>query len=93
MGTSTSPVLLIFPTRENILVPFDFSVPIGENHSAPLAMILGTVAQVSDVIDIGRFAPQAALGRERRPGPGFTDLIFEGGDQGCFFTADKGPGP
>jgi hypothetical protein len=47
IGTSTSPVLLTFPTREKIFVPLLFSVPMPANQPAPFSIISGTVAQVS----------------------------------------------
>src|SRR3989339_275064 len=50
MGTSTSPVLVILPTREKILVPLLDSVPMEVNQSAPLLMIMGTLAQVSTLL-------------------------------------------
>ncbi len=59
MGTSTRPVLLILPTRENILVPLLFSVPILVYQSAPLLTMRGTFAQVSTLFRV--------LGRFQRP--------------------------
>jgi len=50
MGTSTKPVLLIFPTNEKILVPLLFSVPIEANQADPLLMIKGMLAQVSTLL-------------------------------------------
>jgi len=50
MGTSTSPVLFTFPTREKILVPLLFSVPTAAKASAPLLMIRGTLAQDSTLL-------------------------------------------
>ena len=50
MGTSTRPVLVIFPTREKILVPFELSVPTEVNQSAPLSMIKGMLAHVSTLL-------------------------------------------
>ena len=50
IGTSTSPVLFILPTRENILVPLLPSVPICEYQSAPRLIIKGTFAQVSTLL-------------------------------------------
>jgi len=47
IGTSTKPVLFIFPTSENIFVPLLFSVPIFEYHFAPLEIISGMLAHVS----------------------------------------------
>src|SRR4030065_2897907 len=47
MGTSTRPVLLILPTKENIFVPLLPSVPRVRYQSAPLLIINGTLAQVS----------------------------------------------
>ena len=47
IGTSTNPVFRIFPTRENILVPLLFSVPMPRNQSAPWLIINGTFAHVS----------------------------------------------
>ena len=55
IGTSTSPVLCILPPKANTLVPFDFSVPILANHSAPFKIILGTLAQVSTLFRIVGF--------------------------------------
>src|SRR3990172_2243013 len=46
-GTSTRPVLFIFPVRANTLVPLLFSVPKEAYQSPPLVMIWGTLAQVS----------------------------------------------
>src|SRR4030065_2421494 len=47
IGTSTKPVLLILPTRENIFVPLLPSVPKVRYQSAPLFIITGTFDQVS----------------------------------------------
>ncbi|MBA7664545.1 hypothetical protein ES703_72606 [subsurface metagenome] len=46
IGTSTSPLLAIFPVRANTAVPLLFSVPIPENQSAPLSIITGIEASV-----------------------------------------------
>ena len=55
MGTSTSPVLLILPTREKIFVPLLVAVPRPANQAAPRRMIEGTLAQVSTLlITVGR---------------------------------------
>ena len=50
IGTSTRPVFFILPTSEKILVPEFRSVPTRANASAPLAMITGTLAQVSTLL-------------------------------------------
>src|SRR5690348_16335220 len=50
IGTSISPVLLIFPANAKTLVPLLFSVPMPLNHSAPLRMIVGTFAKVSTLL-------------------------------------------
>ena len=47
IGTSIRPVLFILPTRENIFVPLECSVPMSEYHCQPLFIITGTFAQVS----------------------------------------------
>src|SRR3989339_252697 len=59
-GTSTRPVLLIWPTRLKIFVPLlpfhGFSltspVPTLVNHSQPLLMILGILDQVSTLLSV-----------------------------------------
>ncbi|MBA7569589.1 hypothetical protein ES708_11330 [subsurface metagenome] len=63
IGTSTKPVLFIFPTRENIIVPLLPAVPICEYHSAPLLIISGTLAQVLTLF--------SRLGLSHRP---FSDM-------------------
>ena len=55
MGTSTRPVLWIFPPRANTFVPFEFSVPIEANHSGPFTMICGIFANVSTLFKIVGF--------------------------------------
>ena len=52
MGTSTSPVLLTLPTRLKTLVPFEPSVPMEANQSAPRSMMAGTLAQVSTLLSV-----------------------------------------
>src|SRR3990167_4827212 len=52
IGTSTSPVLQIFPVSANTLVPFEPSVPIEANQDAPFSMIGGTLAQVSTLLSV-----------------------------------------
>ncbi len=52
MGTSTKPVLFIFPTKEKILVPLLFSVPMPAYQAEPLLMISGTLAQVSTLLSV-----------------------------------------
>ena len=64
MGTSTRPVLVILPTREKIFVPLLPSVPNWVNHSAPLLIIRGTLAQVSTLLrTLGRFQSPLILER------------------------------
>ena len=70
MGTSTSPVFFTLPAREKTLVPLLFSVPMAANHSAPLSMITGTLAQVSTLLMIGGLAPKALSGADRAAGCG-----------------------
>ena len=50
IGTSTRPVLLIFPTREKIFVPLLPAVPMPANQPAPRSMMNGTFAQVSTLL-------------------------------------------
>ena len=45
------------------------------------------------VVDQGRGAPEARLGRERRPGPGRAALPLDRGQQRGFLAADVGTGP
>ena len=54
-GTSTSPVLFIFPVRAKTLVPLLFSVPKDAYHSPPLVIIWGTLAQVSTLLILEGF--------------------------------------
>ena len=46
-----------------------------------------------DVVDAGRLAPQATLGREGRPGPGFAHIPFDRGHERRFLAADEGARP
>src|SRR4051795_880197 len=50
IGTSIRPVRRILPASANTLVPLLFSVPIEANHSAPLRMIGGMLANVSTLL-------------------------------------------
>src|SRR4030042_3210780 len=59
IGTSTSPVFLILPTREKIFVPLLPSVPKVRYQSAPLLIITGTLDQVSTLFKL--------LGLSHRP--------------------------
>jgi len=59
MGTSTSPVFLILPTRLKILVPELFFVPIWANRLAPWRRMTGILAHVSTLL--------MAVGRPRMP--------------------------
>ncbi len=47
IGTSTKPLLFIFPVKAKTFVPLLFSVPIELNLSAPFKIIQGTLAKVS----------------------------------------------
>ena len=47
-----SPTLLILPASANTFVPLDFSVPIEENHSAPLVNMTGIFASVSTLLTL-----------------------------------------
>ncbi len=92
MGTSTSPEFFIFPVRAKTLVPLESSVPIFANHCPPLFMMTGIFAHVSTLlITVG--LPQTPL-TAGKGGAGFWHPPFtvDGGDKGCFFTADKGAG-
>src|SRR5512136_1246212 len=51
-GTSTRPVLAIWPTSENTTVPALHGVPSAAYHVAPRAMMTGTVAQVFTLLMI-----------------------------------------
>ena len=44
IGISTRPVLVILPPSAKTFVPFDFSVPMDANQSAPFRMICGMFA-------------------------------------------------
>src|SRR3972149_4933103 len=46
IGTSTRPVLIIFPTSEKTMVPLLRSVPIDAYHSAPRLTTTGMLAHV-----------------------------------------------
>ena len=50
IGTSIRPVLLTSPVSAKVFVPFEVSVPICENQSAPLRRITGTLAKVSTLL-------------------------------------------
>ena len=50
MGTSIRPVLAILPASAKTLVPLLFSVPMPAYHSAPLRMIDGMFAMVSNAM-------------------------------------------
>ncbi len=50
MGTSARPVRLMFPVRANTLEPLLLSVPIPENHPAPLRIIPEMLAYVSTLL-------------------------------------------
>ncbi|KIR01157.1 hypothetical protein P261_02890 [Lachnospiraceae bacterium TWA4] len=50
IGISTKPTLLIFPPSANTLVPFERSVPIPANQSAPFKIICGIFAHVSTLL-------------------------------------------
>ena len=52
IGTSTKPTLLILPAKANTFVPFDFSVPIEANASAPSKIITGILAHVSTLLTL-----------------------------------------
>src|ERR1051325_7686081 len=55
IGTSMSPVLVIFPASANTFVPLLFSVPMPANHAAVLRIIVGTLANVSTLlINVGQ---------------------------------------
>ena len=52
MTTSTNPEFLILPVRAKTFVPLVSSVPIPENHSPPLLIITGILANVSTLFII-----------------------------------------
>ncbi|MBA7588236.1 hypothetical protein ES708_30288 [subsurface metagenome] len=49
-GTSTSPVLFTFPTKQKVFVPLLFSVPTLANQSAPFKIIRGMLERVSTLL-------------------------------------------
>ncbi|MBA7663213.1 hypothetical protein ES703_71252 [subsurface metagenome] len=63
-GTSTSPVLFIFPTRLKVFVPLLFSVPTPANQSAPLKIIWGISDHVSTLLMV--------VGLPKSPPPTFA---------------------
>src|SRR4030042_2060666 len=64
MGTSTRPVLLIFPAKAKILVPLLFSVPSPAYQSAPRWMIGGILAKVSTLLILVGFPQSPGGARE-----------------------------
>ena len=68
-------------------------VPRRRNSAAPWSQDQRHRGQGFDVVDHGGLAPQAALGRKGRLGPGHAAFAFDGGHQGRFLAADEGPGP
>ncbi len=52
----------------------------------------GDIGKGFDVVDIGGFTPQTALSREWRTFARHAAFAFNGGDEGCFFTANKSTG-
>jgi len=60
-GTSTSPVFLIFPTREKILVPVLPGIPILAYSLPPRLMINGYVGEGLNVIDASGTAVDTPL--------------------------------
>ena len=60
--------------------------------SRPLGDDRGDVEPGFDVVDVGRTAPQALFGRERRARPRPAGASFERTDQRRFFAADEGAG-
>ena len=99
MGTSTSPVLLTLPTKENILVPLlppqglweTSPVPMRVNHSAPRLMISGMFAQVSTLLSVDGLIPQAALDGMDVLGARLAGPAFDRSHQGRGFAADERP--
>ncbi len=77
MGTSTIPGFFTPPATEKTLVPLLFSVPMAANHSAPLAMITGTLAQVSTLLMIVGWPQRPCLGRIGRPVAGLADIALD----------------
>ena len=65
-GTSARPVFLILPARAKTFVPLVFSVPMRGIPRAAAADDGRNGGPGFDVVDVGRFAPETALGRERR---------------------------
>src|ERR1039458_2705623 len=49
-GISTSPVLVILPTREKTFVPELFGLPVSLNHAGPFMMIGAMLYQVSTLL-------------------------------------------
>jgi len=61
IGTSTSPVLFIFPTKLKNLCSFTDSVPMPEYHSGPL-LLLGYVRPGFHIVQVWRHVPQSFFG-------------------------------
>src|ERR1700728_3860271 len=67
----------------------------GTHGGEPLAAVAddgGNVGEGFDVVDERGIAPQAGDSRIGRPRTGWSALAFDGGNQRCFFAADKGTG-
>ncbi len=89
MGTSTRPVFFTLPASVKIFVPLQPSVPIPRYQSLPFEDDERDVRQGFHVVDVGRLAPVALHGGERRARARHPSLAFERCDQGRFLTADE----
>ena len=69
---------------------------LGADGAEPIGPVdddLGDIGIAFHIVQIGRLAPESGDRRERGTGAGFTATAFDGGQQGGFLAADKGPGP
>ena len=77
MGTSTSPVLLTLPTRENTFVPLDPLVPKPAYHDDPFSMIIGHVVPGLHVVEHRRLVIQPFFNGADVLCPRFAHLSFQ----------------
>ena len=97
MGTSTRPVLLTLPTRENIFVPLlpphgfalTSPVPIFVYQSTPAENDLRHVRPRLDVVEHGRLLPEPLLDRVNVLRARLARLAFERGHERRRFAADE----
>ena len=77
---------------QNSLVPTLFGRPMPANQDAPRRRMSGATAIELDVVDRGRAAVQADIGRERRLQPRLALLALEAFEKRGLFAADIGAG-